>query len=599
MSWSAAFVLAVLGIAAVLFISDKLRADLVALLVLITLGVAGILTPQEALSGFSRSAVITILAIFILTAGLEKTGVTHILGAWLVRLGGATEGRMLVVLMLAGALLSLFMNNIAAGSVLLPVAIGIARERGISASKLMMPLAFGTILGGMATLLTTVNILTNAVLTDNHLATFGLLDFAPIGLPIVLVGTAYMFFVGRKLLPRRAPTDWTRLIQASRRQLSDIYGLQERWMSARVTPTSPLVGKTLAQAGLGRELGVNVIALVHDGTSRVAPPPSELLNAGDDVFLQARTEQVELLHQRGVYVDTESHVARDLNAGGISLFEIVPAPRSNALGKTLRELNFREKFGLSVVAIWREGKPRRVGIGDMTLQPGDTLLTLGSPRRADIVQHDPDFIVLMSAPEASLRRSRAPFAVAIMVAALALSASGLLQVAEAMLAGAIGMVLVGALTMDEAYQAIEWKAIFLIAGMLPAGLAMTKTGAASFIGGVLVNGLGSFPAIVLLGGLMVITIALTQVMSGQAAIVILAPIATTTALQVHSNPRTFAMGAALASSMAFLTHLAHPVNVLVMGSGGYRFSDYIRVGAMLTAILTLVILVLLPVVWGI
>jgi di/tricarboxylate transporter len=599
MNWNAAFVLAVLTIAAILFISDKLRADLVALLVLITLGVAGILTPQEALSGFSRSAVITILAIFILTAGLEKTGVTHTLGVWLVRLGGDTEGRMLVVLMLAGAFLSLFMNNIAAGSVLLPVAVGLARERGISPSKLMMPLAFGTILGGMATLLTTVNILTNAILTDNHLATFGLFDFVPTGVPIVVVGIAYMFFIGRKLLPRRAPADWTRMMQASRRQLADIYGLQERAMHARVLASSPLVGRTLAEAGLARELGVNVIAIVHNGTSRVAPPPSEPLHAGDDLFLQARAEQVELLHQRGVYVEPDAHLFQDFSAEGISLFEVVPAPRSNALGKTLRELHFREKFDLSVVAIWRGGKPRRVGIGDLPLQPGDTLLMLGPRRRAEIVQNDPDFIVLMSSPEENLRRSKAPFAVAIMIGALLLSALGVLQVAEAMLAGAIALVLVGALTMDEAYQAIEWRAIFLIAGMLPAGLAMTKTGAAAFVGSLLVSALGGFTPLVLLAGLIFITVALTQVMSGQAAIVILAPIAITAALQLRSNPRTFALGVALASSMAFLTPLGHPVNVLVMGPGGYKFSDYFRVGAILTLVLVVVILALLPIVWGI
>ncbi|MGB8644235.1 MAG: SLC13 family permease [Anaerolineae bacterium] len=599
MNWNAAFVLAVIALAAILFISDRLRPDLIALLVLIVLGVSGILTPQETLSGFSRSAVITILGIFVLTAGLEKTGVTHTLGTWLIRLGGGTEGRMLVVLMLAGAFLSLFMNNIAAGSVLLPVAVGIARERGISPSKLMMPLAFGTTLGGMATLLTTVNILTNAVLTDNHLTPFGLFDFAPIGVPIVFVGIVYMFFIGRQLLPRRAPADWTRLMQASRRQLSDIYGLQERTMHARVPPASQLVGQTLEQAGLGRALGVNVIAIAHHGTARIAPPPSEPLQAGDDLYLEARPDQSELLQQRGVHIEPDAHLFQDLRAEGANLFEFVPAPRSNALGKTLRELHFREKFGLSVVAIWREGKPRRVGIGDLPLQPGDTLLALGSRRRAEIVQSDPDFIVLLSTPEENLRRGKARLALTVMIGALLSSATGVLPVAEAMLAGAIAMVLVGALTMDEVYQSIEWRAIFLIAGMLPAGLAMTKTGAAALVGNLLVTTLGGFPHIILLAGLMLITVALTQVMSGQATIVILAPIAITAALQLQSDPRTFAMGVALASSMAFLTPLGHPVNILVMGPGGYKFGDYVRVGTILTMVLLLVILVLLPLIWGV
>jgi di/tricarboxylate transporter len=224
---------------------------------------------------------------------------------------------------------------------------------------------------------------------------------------------------------------------------------------------------------------------------------------------------------------------------------------------------------------------------------------LGPRRRAEIVQSDPDYIVLLNVAEENLRRSKAPLTVAIMVVALLLSAVGWLQIAEAMLAGAIAVVLVGALTMDEAYQAIEWRAIFLIAGMLPAGLAMTKTGAAAFVGNLLVAGLGSFTPLTLLAGLVLLTVALTQVMSGQAAIVILAPIAITAAQQLHSNPRTFALGVALASSMAFLTLLAHPVNVLVMGPGGYKFSDYVRVGALLTLILMIVILALLPWIWGI
>jgi di/tricarboxylate transporter len=594
-----AFVLGVLVVAGVLFITEALRADLVALLVLIALGVSGILTPQEALSGFSRSAVITILAIFILTAGLQKTGVTHALGAWLVRLGGNSEGQMLVVLMLSGALLSLFMNNIAAGSVLLPVAVGIARERKISPSKLMMPLAFGVILGGMATLLTTVNILASSALRDNNLPPFGLLDFAPIGIPAVLVGIAYMFFIGRRLLPHRAPADWERLLQLSRGQLADIYGLRERWMHARVPPQSPLAGHTLAEAGFGRELGVNVLAILYDGKSRLAPPPTERLHIGDNLFLQASEEQVELLKKRGLALQSDPRLFEELSSEDIGLFEVLLSPRSNALGKTVRELHFREKFGLNVVAIWREGRPRRVGIGDLPLQLGDALLVLGPRSRAQLLKSEADFIVLTDTAEEGVRSSKAPFAVVIMLGALALSAFGILQIAEAMLAGALAMVLVGALTMDEAYQAIEWKAIFLIAGMLPLGLAMTKTGTAALVGNLIVSLLGNYSPLVVLTGLMLIGLALTQVMSGQAAIVILAPVAISASLTLRSYPITFVMGVALVCSMAFLSPLGHPLNVLVMGPGGYKFSDYFRVGALLSALVLVVILILLPILRGI
>lgn len=599
MTLQGVFVLIVLGIAALLFITERLRTDLVALLVLLALGVSGILTTREALAGFSSSAVITILGVFILSAALEKTGVTRTLGTALVRLGGVTEGGMMLALMLGGAFLSLFMNNIAAGAVLLPAAVGIARERKISPSRLMMPLSFGTLLGGMSTLLTTTNILANATLRANDLPGFNLLTFAPIGICAVLVGTAYMFFVGRRLLPHRAPADWTRLMQAGRVPLADIYGLRERWFQARVLPGSPLLTKTLGELELGAALGVNILALEHNGQMRLAPPPTTRLQSGDNLVLQARQEQLDALHARGLEV---ASTTPDLGALGdevMGLFEVVLSPRSSALGKTLREIHFRDKFGLNVIAIWREGRPRRVGVGDMKLQQGDTLLVLGPRRRAQLLQAEPDFIVLMSIEEEGLRRSKAKFAAGIMAVSLAAGATGFVSVAEAMLAGALGVVLAGALTMDEAYQAIEWRVIFLIAGMLPAGVAMTKTGAASFIANGLVSLVGAYGPLAVLLVLMLVTIALTQVMSGQATIAILAPIAFSTAQVLGTNTFTFVLGAALASSMAFLTPLGHPVNMLVMGPGGYKFNDYARVGGLLTLLLVIVCILLLPVLYGV
>lgn len=598
MSPSAIFVLFVTVVASILLVTERLRSDLVGLLVLVTLGVSGILTSQEVLSGFSRSAVITILGIFILTAGLQKTGVTATLGKWLIRFGGNTEGRMMIALMTAAAFLSLFMNNIAAGAVLLPVAVGVARERAISPSKLMMPLAFGTLLGGMATLLTTSNILASAVLRDNGLPPFELLSFVPIGIPAVLAGMLYMFFFGRRLLPRRAPSDWTRLMQVGRAQLADIYGLRERWFEARVPLSSRLVDKTLAEIGLGQTLGVNVVAVMTDGKARLAPPPGLHLEEGSLLYLQAREEQLGALRELGLDISAKSPPA-ELSSENIRLYEVVLAPRSSAFGKTLREIHFREKYGLSVVALWREGRPRRVGLGTIPLQGGDALLVLGPAERIQMLQEEPDFIVLSTAVVEPVRSSKAKWAAGIMVLTLLVTALGIIPVAVTMLVGALAMVLFGALTMDEAYAAIEWRVIFLIAGMLPLGLALSKTGAATFLGNLIVTGFGSFGSLVVLGALMAMTVLLTQVMSGQAAIVILAPIAVAAATQLHSNAYTFVLGAALASSMAFLTPIAHPINVLVMGPGGYKVKDYLHVGIVLTGILFVLFLVLLPLIYGI
>ncbi len=599
MSPQAILVLLILIAASVLLITEWLRADLVALLVLVALGVSDVLTPAEALSGFSRSAVITILAIFILTAGLARTGATRALGATLVRWGGRRESSMIVVLMVVSAFLSLFMNNIAAASVLLPVAVGLSRERNISPSKLMMPLSFGTLLGGMATLLTTSNILVSSALRDANYTPFGLFDFAPIGIPLVVVGIVYMVTVGRRFMPRRAPADWERLMSASRSRLTDLYGLRERWVRVRVPQRSPLSYQTLDQVGLGRALGVNVIAVVFDGKSRLAPPPSERLQPGADLYLQAREDQVDALRALGFEIAADPAVVESLTSDEVGMFEVVLAPRSRALDKTLREVHFREKYGVSVLAIWIEGRPRRVGLGDIPLKPGYALLALGPRERTRVIQSDGEFIVLNETLDEGLRTRRRPHAVAIMAAAIVLAGVGWLATAEAMLAGALAMVLVGALTMDEAYQAIEWRSVFLIAGMLPLGLAMDKTGLASTLSLGIVQLLGSLGPLAVLTGLLVITTLLTQVMSGQATAVVLAPIAIHAAEVVHADPRAFALAVAYGCSLAFLTPISHPANVLVMGPGGYRFGDYFRVGFVLTVSLIALTVELIALQWGV
>ncbi len=591
-------VLVLIGIAGVFFVTEWLRSDLVALLLLMALGIAGILTPQEVLSGFSRSAVITILAIFILTAGLAKTGATRALGARLLRWSGTGERGLIAMLMAAAAFLSLFMNNIAAASVLLPVAVAASRERKISPSKLMMPLAFGSILGGMATLLTTANILVGSALRDAGYPTFGLLDFAPIGVPVTLVGIAYMVWIGRRLLPSRAPGDWERLMVSAHTDLAKAYSLDDRWFQGVVQAHSPLANGSIEDAGLGRDLGVNIVAVLRNGESHLGPPPTERLRAGDNLILQARVEQLDALEKRGLAVQPEPVQPDLLHSDQNSLFEFVLSPRSQAAGKTLRELHFREKFGVNVIAIWREGRSRRVQVGDMPLQFGDALLAQGALERVRVLRGEGDYIILTDSLEEGLRTKRMPYAVAIMMAAIVVAGAGWLATAEVMLAGALLMVLVGALTMDEAYQAVEWKSIFLIAGVLPVGLALDKTGAAALMGAALVNLLGGIGPVAVIVGLLVITALLTQIMSGQAAAVILAPIAIQAAESMGANPRTFALAVAYGCSLAFLTPLGHPANVLVMGPGGYRFADYVRVGALLTAILVVLIAVLLPIFGG-
>jgi di/tricarboxylate transporter len=589
--------LAIAGAAIVLLLTERLRADLVALLVVVALGASGVLTSEETFSGFSRSAVITLLAIFILAAGLERTGITRRVGDVLVRIAGQSEQRLVVTVMLAAAFLSLFMNNIAAAAVLLPAVSGAAKRSGVNPSRLLMPLAFGTILGGMATLLTTTNIVVSSLLRDRGLAGFGLLDFAPLGLPLVAAGIAYMALWGRRLLPTRSPAEMMEDLQRQEASLAEVYHLGETLARAGVPPGSALVGLTLAGSRLREAHGVTVLAIEREGRILRAPSPDQRLQAEDVLLLSGELDAPGLAGDLDP-LPPRHWRERDLESRSVVLVEAVLAPRSDLIGRTLRETRFRERYGMSVVAVWRAGRSLRTGLTDLELQLGDALLLQGERDRLPILRAEPDLIVLdrgLDEPPPSRRRGR--LALAVMIVTLLVAATGVIGVAEAMLGGALAMILIGALTLDDAYQSIEWRSIFLVAGMLPLGTAMTKTGAADLITHGLISVLGGAGPPALLAGLVVLAILLTQAMNGAAVAAVVAPIAIQTATRIGADPRSFAMGVALATSVAFLTPLGSPVNILVMGPGGYRFRDYLRAGLPLTVLLFALIVGLLPLVW--
>ncbi len=589
--------LIIAGAAIALLLTERLRADLVALLVVVALGTTGVLTSEETFSGFSRSAVITLLAIFILAAGLERAGVTHSVGDLLVRVAGRSEQRLVVVVMLSAALLSLFMNNIAAAAVLLPAVSGAAKRSGVNPSRLLMPLAFGTILGGMATLLTTTNIVVSSLLQDRSMAGFGLLDFAPLGLPIIVVGVAYMALWGRRQLPARSPAQLYEDLQRQEANLAEVYHLGETLSRAGVPAGSPLVGQTLAGSRLRETYGVNVLAIERESRIVRAPSPDEELQAEDVLILAGEPEGAGFA--AGLDPLPPRHWRdRDLESRSVVLVEAVLSPRSDLIGRTLREARFRDRYGMAVLAIWRAGRSLRTGLTDLPLQLGDGLLLQGERGRLPVLRAESDLIVLdrgVDEPPPSRRRSR--LALTIMIATLALAATNRFGVGEIMLGGALVMILTRVLSMDDAYQAVEWRSVFLVAGMLPLGTAMIKTGAADLITHGLLSVLGGAGPLAILAGLVALAILLTQAMNGAAVAAIVAPIAIQTAQRIGADPHAFAMGVALATSVAFLTPLGSPVNVLVMGPGGYTFRDYFRAGLPLTLLLFALIVGLLPLIW--
>ena len=591
----------VLGAAVLLFFTGKLPADLVALLVVVALGLSGVLTTQEAFSGFSRSAVITIIAIFVLTEALQKTGVTDQVGKILLRVGGKSELHLIVVVMVAGAFLSLFMNNIAAAAVLLPAASGAAKRAGVNNSRLLMPLAFSTILGGMATLFTTSNIVLNSTLRDNNIEGFAITDFLPVGLPVVIAGVLYIALVGRLSLPGDSPLERTQAPERSGSDLVTTYHLDEKLFRAKVPDTSFLIGKSLADSTLRADFDVSVVGIERKGCKILDVSPQTELKKGDILILEGDEAEFK---RRDVepymeFLPGAGWKETDLESRSIEVIEAMLSPRSRLIGKTLRDAHFREKYGMSVLAIWHNGEEIFTDLAEVPLHFGDALLLQGPRAKMKVIADDPDIILLADEDETQVTvpgKGRAALIVFMITLLVAIALPDL--IGEVMLGGALVMVLTRIITTEQAYSAVGWKSVFLVGGMLPMGIALTKTNAAGIAAAKISAMMGGFGALPLVAAIFVATVILTQMVNGAVAAAIVGPVAISVSRDAQLNPRAVMMAVAMATSMAFITPLGHAVNVLVMSPGGYSFRDYVKVGLPLTVILSAVVLIVLPVVWG-
>lgn len=594
---SALLTLLITLIAAVLLISDRVRADLMGLIIMVVLGLSGLVTPAETFAGFSGSAVMTILGISIISEGLRQTGVALWLGNWMRRLGGKNEIRLILVTMLVAAGLSLFMNNIAVVGVLFPATMAVARRTRVPAGKLLMPLAYGTALGGMATLLTTSNIVVSGMLKDNGLEPFGLLDFLPLGLPVVAVGVLYMLLWGRRLLPV-APNRGEQQQEQLNQRLETLYNLRNTISEVRVLAGCPLAGMRLADMGWALQTRTTILGILRNGQAILAPGPEETLEVGDRLFVQGQIS-AEIMEaqclQREVHPAEPSLVSNE----NITLAELVISPHSSLIGRTLKEIRFRDKYHLNVVAVWRSGDAISSGLSDLKLRFGDALLVQGLASVIHAMTDHSDLLLLEENPDAVLKPGKLWLALAIMVVTLGIATLGYLPVAQVVLAGAVLMLLTGCLTMNDVYKNLEWKAIFLIAGMWPLSTAIMSTGLADVVGVALIQHLGFAAPWVIAAVLIGVGLLLTQVMSGQVAALVVGPLALAAASQLQVDPRAMAMGVALSCSLSFPTPLGHPVNLMVMGSGGYRFRDFLRIGTPLTILIVGVILVGLILYWGI
>ena len=589
MMFPIALTLFIIAVAVVLFATEKLRVDVIALMVLVALTLTGLVTPEQAFSGFASPAVITVWAVYIVSGALFKTGVTDIIGERIARLAGNSEPRLIAVIMLACGIMSAFMNNIGATAVMLPAVVGISRKSGVPLSRLLIPLSFASLMGGNMTQIgTPPNILATSILAERGLQSFNFFDFTPMGAIVFGTGVLYMVFIGRHLLPARKNVED-----------SQADTLREYVTELRVLPESILVDRSLAQLNLVDNYDINILGIIRnnrkltriEGATTILPDDM-LIVSGDVQSLMGVVDKLGLV----IEADARFKLS-DLGSDTVQVFEATLMPRSSMDGKSLKQINFRDRYDLTVLAIWRHGQVLVKRLGDVKLQIGDSLLLKGPRQRITDFRQSTPFIVLEPVQVESQRREKIPVMLGIMALVLILATFTSLHISTALVIGSLLSVLVGVHSMEEAYEAIEWRSVFLIAGMLPLGIAMESTGTAQFLADNIVNLVGNYGTIAVLAGIYILAGLITEPMSNAAATVLMVPLGIDIALNLGVNPQTFVLAIVIGASTSFLTPVGHQSNVLVMGPGGYRFGDYTRVGWLLNVFILIATMIFLPKLW--
>jgi len=605
------FLMVVVAFPLVLVSLDRLRIDVAALGIAAVLGMAqylgmGILGAAhtsgdavKAISGLSQPVVLTLLSLFLITRGLDKSGMTRWIARYLLKIGGHSERHLIALFAATTALLSLVINNLAAGVLVLPSAMEVARRTGIKPSKLLIPVAYGSLLGGAATYFTTANIIVSNLLATAHppQPQLHILAFTPTGGLMAIVGIIFLALFGRRWLPDHDPEPEQMMARLTSSDLEDYYQLGERLWEMRVLPESPFANKRLSESGIGGRFGLTVAGMWHGHQAIFAPLPNQMIRPDDILLIVGREDRVKALTEVGLKIGRENSKGH-ISTRGVLLIEVMPSPHSHALGRTLRELEFRAKYHLTAIALFRGGRSYRTDVGGFPLMMGDSLLMIGSRSHLQRLRNNPDFIVLEPGlSDQPVQRVQATLAVGALVAAIAASILGL-PVYLAMLAGAVFLVLTGVLDMEEAYHSVDWQVLILIAGMYSVSLAMVNTGLAQMIGKGMLSLVTPLGPLGLAGGAYVLSLLLTQMMGGQVTALVTGPITISAAISLNTNPQAIAVATAIGCSAVFFTPIAHPVNIMMIAPANYQFRDFFRIGWRLTLVCFIMLLVGLILFWG-
>ncbi len=589
MTWEIGFVLALTIVAVVLFVTEKFSTDVVAVLVMIALLVSGILTPAEGFNGFANPATITVGAMFVLSAALFRAGAVNFLGRALRKLARRSSTLMLLVMMLGVGVLSFFLNNTATVAILIPVTMVVAQRVSTSPSKLLMPLSFASMFGGMCTVLgTSTNILASSMAQTAGLEPFGMFEFSKLGLIFFAVGIIYMMTVGRKIIPEHRIAG----------DLTKTFGLGDYLTELQLHEESPLVGQSLASATLLEEFDIEVLQIIR-GKDTLRPTAKTELREHDLLRIKGDLRTINELKERaqatlGMHMKWRDS---DLESKDTKLVEAIVGPSSPLAGRSLVESNPRKNYGVSVLAIRHHGALTHGELQNIKLMSGDTLLIeVPNSRIAHLIQQRV-FLLASSAGIPRFDGAKAAKGLIIIVSVVVSAAFGWLSIASAAAAGALLIVLSGCISMEEAYAAIEWNVLFLLAGMLALSVAMEKTGTSTMLAEGIIDVFGTMGPTVLVAAFFGVTMVLTAVMSNQATVALLIPVAITTAYSIDANPRTFMFAVMFAASSSFMTPVGYQTNTMIYGPGQYRFMDFIRVGTPLTLIFWVLGTLLIPWFW--
>ncbi|REJ84276.1 MAG: SLC13 family permease [Bacteroidetes bacterium] len=584
--------LAVILLAVILFFTEVIAVELTAMIVMGLLIVSGVITPEEGVSGFSNPATVTVGAMFVLSAGLFRTGALNFVGLMLFRAHGKSDWLFLILLTFMAGAMSAFINDTAVVALLMPVVLKVARQTKISPSKLLMPLSFSALFGGVCTLIgTSTNLLVSSIAATRGQEEFSMFEMAPFGLVVFVSGTIYMIIAAKKWIPDRGQD----------KDLTEEFGMGEYLTEIVLLEDSVSIGSTIGNAPLVRELDIDIIEIRKKDSNLVLrfPGSDTVLEEGDVLRIRGDAGKIQELQERqGIRLKSDIQLHdKDMQQGKNKLVEAVISPSSDLVGTTIKKIDFRNSYGSTVLAIKQREEILHEKLGHVKLNAGDALLISCSESTLRRLKESQDFVIISDPGLPSFRKNKILIAFIIVFSVVLMAASGILSILPGSILGCIMLIITKCIKIEECYKAVEWKVIFLLAGVLSMGVALERSGAATLISDLMISTVGQLGNRALVSAFFLLTLIFTNFMSNNATAALLAPIAIITAEALGLSARPFLMAVTFAASLSLITPVGYQTNTMIYVPGRYRFTDFTRIGLPLDIIFWILATILIPIMY--